>query len=153
MEFYDLNKLVRDDNQGGLYNLFDPTFKMLDGIETYEYIVLPEHEMRIDLICNEIYGNVDNCDFLLCINDIDNPLNIMQADILVYPSVTAESEYRVSIVDNNDNRAKLLNPNKSTKKDDNRRKYVEENYSLPPTFLQSPTSPVKIENGQIVIGG
>lgn len=153
MKLYDLDKLIRDSKQNGLYNLFEPTFIGVVGINLKTHVVSSEQEMRMDLVCKEVYGSVDHVDLLLHVNDIDNPLNIMEDDILVYPSVTAESEYRVSIVDNSDNRAKLLNPNKSTKKDDNRRKYVEENYSLPPTFLQTPTAAVKIENGQIVIGG
>jgi hypothetical protein len=45
-----------------------------------------------------------------------------------------------------------LNVNKSTKKDTNRQKYVDQNFNLPPTVKQVPDAPVKIENGQIVIG-
>ena len=175
MKLYNLNKLVKDPNQlvgryvnqgfnditstsgisigDSLYNFFDPTFKMNIGINLQEHTVAPEEEMRIDLVCKAVYNNsVDEVDFLLDLNDIDNPLNIMAGDLIYYAVVTAISEYRISVIDNNDIRSKLLNPNKSTRKDSNRQQYIDDNYSLPPTFTETPTSPVKIENNQIIIG-
>lgn len=152
MKLYDLDKLIRDVNQDGLYNFFDPTFKMNIGINLQLHIVEPEEEMRMDLICSRIYNTTDHVDFLLDLNDIDNPLNIMEGDEILFVFITAIPEYRISIIDSNDIRAKLLNVNKSTRKDNNRRKYVEENYSVSPTMLESPNASVKIQNSQIVIG-
>ena len=86
------------------------------------------------------------------LNDIDNPLNIMEGDQILYASVTAIPEYRVKTIDNNNARAQLLNANKSSRKDDNRKKYLDESYVLPPTFVETPEAPVKILNNQIVIG-
>ena len=78
MDLYDLNKLIIDTNQlvgtynsqgfsddintsglsvgTGLYNLFDPTFKLNVGYALTKYIVQKEDEMRIDIISNNIYG-------------------------------------------------------------------------------------------------
>jgi hypothetical protein len=50
-------------------------------------------------------------------------------------------------------RNKLSVPNKSTKKDTNREKYKENNYSLPPVVLSKPREPVRLENGKFSIGG
>jgi hypothetical protein len=152
MKLYDLYKLIRDTKQNNLYNFFDPTFKMNIGINLREHIVAPEEEMRIDLVCNNIYNSIEQVDFLLDLNDIDNPLNIMEGDQILYASVTAIPEYRVKTIDNNNARAKLLNANKSSRKDDNRKKYLDESYVLPPTFVETPEAPVKISNNQIVIG-
>ena len=152
MKLYDLYKLIRDTKQNNLYNFFDPTFKMNIGINLREHIVAPEEEMRIDLVCNNIYNSIEQVDFLLDLNDIDNPLNIMEGDQILYASETAIPEYRVKTIDNNDARAKLLNANKSSRKDDNRKKYLDESYVLPPTFVETPEAPVKISNNQIVIG-
>jgi hypothetical protein len=152
MKLYDLYKLIRDTKQNNLYNFFDPTFKMNIGINLREHIVAPEEEMRIDLVCNNIYNSIEQVDFLLDLNDIDNPLNIMEGDQILYASETAIPEYRVKTIDNNDARAKLLNANKSSRKDDNRKKYLDESYVLPPTFIETPEAPVKISNNQIVIG-
>lgn len=153
MKFYNLDRLIRDSKQDNLYNLYDPTFKLVFGINLRQFVVGPEQVMRMDLVCNEIYKSVNQLDFLCDLNNIDNPLNIMEGDIILYPTIEAINEYRITIVDNNDARAKLLNANKSSKKDNNRQKYVEQNFALPPTVKQIPEAPVKIENGQIVIGG
>ena len=152
MKLYDLDKLTRDTKQDNLYNIFDPTFKMNRGYKLTQYVVSPEQEMRIDLISNSIYGNSDYCDFILDINDIDNPLNIMDGDILIYTEFASIDEYRIKTVDNNNARARLLNANKTSRKDNARKQYVEDNYSLPPTFLETPAASVRIENNQIVIG-
>ena len=153
MKIYSLNKLIRDPNQGNLYSFFDPTFKIINGYQLYEHIVTPEQEMRIDLISQALYKDVDHCDFLLNFNDIDNPLNIMQGDTLLYADISTIPEFHLTITDNTNARATLLNANKSTRIDNNRKKYIEQNYSLPPTFLETPQKAVRIENDQIVIGG
>jgi len=153
MKVYDLDKLKTDDNQNGLYNFFDPTFKMSAGFPMSTYVVPPEHEMRIDLICKDIYGNTDNCDFLLDLNSIDNPLNIKENDSISYVDYEAIENYRVKVIDNKEARKALLNVNKTTRKDDGRKKYVEENNSIPPTYQESPQPAVQIVDNQIVIGG
>jgi hypothetical protein len=153
MKLYDLDKLIRDNKQDNLYNLYDPTFKLETGINLRQFVVGPEQVMRIDLVCNEIYKSVNQVDFLCDLNNIDNPLNVKEGDVILYPNFDAISYYRVTITDNNDARAKLLNVNKSTKRDNNRQKYVEQNFALPPNVKQVPDASVKIENGQIVIGG
>ena len=174
MKLYDLEKLIIDSNQAigtynsqgfsddistsglsigdSLYNLFDPTFKLNIGYSLTKYIVQKEDEMRIDLISNNIYGTADQADFLLDINDIDNPLNIMAGDELIYPDYNVISDYRVKVIDNTDVRAKLLNANKSKRIDNNRQNYIDQSYSLPPTFQDVPKSSVTIQNNQIVIG-
>jgi hypothetical protein len=125
---------------------------MVKGYKLTQYVVSPEDEMRIDLISKSMYGDANQCDFILDVNDIDNPLNIMAGDILIYPEFATIQEYRIQVVDNNNARALLLNANKSSRKDDARKKYVEDNYSLPPTYLETPAASVRIESNQIVIG-
>jgi hypothetical protein len=48
--------------------------------------------------------------------------------------------------------ATLSSNNKSTAKDANREKYVEQNYSLPPTVLDRPTEQVVISGDTIKVG-
>jgi hypothetical protein len=138
MKLYDLDILVRDTNQSNLFNFFDPTFKMEPNIGLATHTVQPEEEMRIDVICNHLYKNVDLVDILLDINDIDNPLNIMMDDVILYPALGTDVEFRLSISNTNNVRATLLNANKTTRTDNNRQKFVENNYSLPPTFKDTP---------------
>ena len=152
MKIYDLDISKRDENQNKLYDLIEPTFKSNIKIPLSTYIVPPEEEMRIDLICNSIYNNPDYCDFILNLNDIDNPLNILSGDTILFVDVSAISSYRINTGGDKDNRKQLLNTNKISKKDSNRKKYIDENYSLPPTYSQTLNNPVQIESGQISIG-
>lgn len=174
MKLYDIEKLQLDPNQiltnynkqgfssdvkasglnngDKLYNLFDPTFKLNSGKPLVKYQVKKEDEMRIDIISNTMYGTVDQCDFILSINDIDNPLNIMSGDELHYPDYSSIADYRIKTPDNDVVRAKFLNANKTTKIDNNRKLYQEKNYSLPPTFQDVAKPSVQIQNNQIVIG-
>jgi hypothetical protein len=46
----------------------------------------------------------------------------------------------------------LLNSNKSTIKDPNRKQFVEQGYSLPPNFLETPQAPVRLDGNVLVIG-
>ena len=50
-------------------------------------------------------------------------------------------------------RKALAVPNKTTKKDGNRRKFIENGYSLPPVVLDESKPPVRVEDDKIVIGG
>lgn len=150
MELYDITTLVRDDNQDGLYNLFEQTFSLKE-LPNFQYTVLPEQEMRIDLVCLSIYRNLDHVDMLLDLNSIDNPLNIKAGDIIYYVSSDRLNEFKVTIGATKENRRSLLSPNKSNVKDPNRTKYIEDNYQLPPTFLDTPQSPITIEKNNIRI--
>lgn len=153
MVLYDIKRLVRDIKQDDLYNLFEPTFKSRTGFEMQNYLVSKSDEMRIDVISNEIYGTSDEADVLLSINEIDNPLNIKEGDVIMFVTYETLQEYRVETIDNKEATNKLLNANKSTRKDSNRQNYVESGLVLTPTVKEVPQPPVKVEDTKIVIGG
>ena len=149
MELFDIKTLVIDDAQGGLYDLFAETFYLRE-LATIPHLVTKEQEMRIDLISDDIYMTTEYCDFLLNINDIDNPLNVMSGDILYYVDVAFIDTYRVTTKEAA-TRNILLSPNKTTKKDSNRQDYIENNYQLPPTFLDTPQSPISRSGTNTII--
>lgn len=153
MDFYNIDNLKKDIAQNNLYNLFDSTFKYFTGATLYQYPVKEYQEMRIDLVCDDIYNSVDYCDFLLDLNNIDNPLNIMNNDILLYVSPDQIKYFRMDETTAKTLRNTYLNANKITQPDPNRASYIQNNYALPPTFLQVPASSVKIVDGQIILGG
>lgn len=159
MEIFDLNNIKKvtqkpdkELGQTEFYDLTETTFKSRFDIPYSIYYVQKEEEMRLDLICYNIYKNTDYIDILLNVNEIDNPLNIKVGDIIKYPSskdiellrVRSESKETVKT---------LLNRNKSTRKDEARKKYIEDNFTLPPTILPNPIEPVIQEGNNIVIGG
>lgn len=154
MKIVDIDKLVRDENQDNLYNLFGSTFKYVDpGVaDSTSVFVSEEESMRIDLISQRVYNSDEHVDILLNINYIDNPLNIMEGDELIYPGLGSIAYFRPDDVERETTPKVLLNPEKSTKVDEARKQYVEQNYTLTPTSIDVPQEPVKIVGNNIVIG-
>lgn len=148
MNLHDISSLKRDTKQDNLYNLFEPTFN-LKSVTKLQRIVTKENEMRIDLISDDIYKNINYADFLLDLNDIDNPLNIMAGDIIYYVSVE-ELDLLKIVPTSEDKRKSLLNSNKSNR-DPNRQQYLEDNYQLSPTLLDNIGSPVTTSGSRITI--
>jgi len=160
MEIFDLTSLsiVTENPDADLmlftdfYDLTQATFQSRNDVQLQPYYVQIGEEMRIDLICNNIYGNTDNIDILLNINEIFNPLNLHVGDLIMYPAIKDIPLYQVNPPSQQAVISTLLNINKATKTDPNRQQYIQQNYSLPPTVLPQPVEPVKISGNNIVIG-
>ena len=128
-------------------------------VQLKEYIVQQGEEMRLDLIMESIYGDLSyykDADIILYINGIDNPLNIMEDQVIKYPNVgdlplfryTENGETADDTIKNS-----LAVVNKSTRVDKNRSNFVENDYSLPPILLSKSSPPVTIDVNKIIIGG
>jgi hypothetical protein len=152
MKIYDIDILTRDEKQDNLYDLFIPTFRSRFDIPNRNHLVEEGEFMRMDTVCKKIYNSMDELDVLLSINDIDNPLNVMIGDTFLFPPISSVPDFRLKTAVVEENVRKLTNPNKSTKKDNSRQKYLEQNYALPPTVVREPTPQVKIENNRLIIG-
>ena len=161
-----LSDYIKFDKDRNIYDLTIPSFIYREDIGLNEYTVRREHNMRIDLLFRDIYDidetqfpiKSENIDIILYLNNIDNPLNIKEGMIIKYPSNIEDFyKYRMNFneLENEKSNIKdrLIVPNKSTVKDNNRQKYISNNYSLPPVVLDKPRKPVKIENGKFKIGG
>lgn len=142
------------------FNLFIPQFFYLKSDLLGEYVVQKGEEMRIDLVIMSIYDDtryLEEVDVLLFINNIDNPLNVNVGDVIYYPPAESLSSYRFIIDTASKGGADVRNilsvPNKTMKKDPNRKKFVDNGYVLPPVVLDEAKSPVRLEDGNIVIGG
>jgi len=157
MEIYDIDKLKRNID-GGLYDLTQATFQYVDDIPLYEYIVQAGEEMRIDLICESIYQNknIKYIDILCNINNIDNPLNVKVGQSIIYPDEANIGRFRYEDPINRGNEIKeafiKTKPNKSTRQDDKRKQYLENNTSLPPTILDTPVDPFDLDGDNYIIG-
>ena len=159
MKIFDLDNIKiieeRPDKELGqtlFYDLTETTFQSRISIGYNYYDVTRDDEMRIDLICNKLYNNTDYIDILLNVNEIDNPMNIKEGDVLKYPSIDDIELFRVrkeskSLV------SQLLTKSKSPKKDESRKKYIADSFSLPPTVLPNPIEPVQQSGDNLVIGG
>lgn len=157
----DINKNFTEE----FYDLSTPNLIYRTDVSFSEYTVEQGDDMRIDLIFKKMYALepnevdtvIQNIDIILFINNIDNPLDIMKGQILIYPSLKDFDKFRRDEEQLEESRVsikeKLTVPNKSTKKDSNRLKYIEQDYSLPPVVLRNPKQPVRLDGNKMSIGG
>ena len=102
---------------------------------------------------------LSDTDVILYINGIDNPLNIVEGMIIKYPQFEMLDSFRIFISSDVKVGKKIRDmlavaaPNKGTRKDSSRQKFVENNYLLPPVVLDKTRDPVRTEDGKILIGG
>ena len=119
--------------------------------------------MRIDSVMLSIYPNynavLSDTDVILYINGIDNPLNIVEGMSIKYPQYELLDSFRIFISSDSKvgknvrDMLAVKAPNKGTRKDSSRKKFVENNYLLPPVVLDRTRDPVRNEDGKILIGG
>ena len=161
MDIKSLNELNYNADKD-MYNLYSPSFlKLPDGFYNFDYyIVSKEEEMRIDLIMKSIYGNnsyTPDLDVMLYLNDIDNPLNIKEGDILYYIDSSKFGDYRYYPIETDSEDTKIIEQlsiqNKTTRVDSNRENFIKNGFALPPVVSKQNKIPVTVQNGKIVAGG
>jgi hypothetical protein len=78
------NKILRDDNQDGLFDLFQKNIVNSQNIPVSIYIVPREYEMRLDRISNHIYGSPSYVEELMVLNDIINPYSVKEGQYIYF---------------------------------------------------------------------
>tara|TARA_R110000772_G_scaffold2410_1_gene8293 strand:+ start:18162 stop:18647 length:486 start_codon:yes stop_codon:yes gene_type:complete len=155
MEVVQLNNVLKREDPSDLYDITEISFSfpysLTNGYNIY--YVTEFEEMRLDLISNLLYGDVDHVDFLCSINNIKNPLSIKRGDAIAYVSSDDVSQFKVQNADKDDVRRKISNIRKRTKVDPNRTNYLNsKSFSLPPTITKRDYRAVKHKDGKITIG-
>lgn len=114
MKIYSIENTKRNKKYDNLYDLFYPMLvdKNLNNVKFKEYIVNDNREMRIDLICLDIYNSSDFIDELMHINDIINPYSIKKGDIIKYPPIDILTLIRNNYKEDLRNENKLEKDNK-----------------------------------------
>lgn len=153
MKVPDLDKLKKTTRSGSLYDLFEVRYQFpnLNGLGGNIYTVKRGEEMRMDLICQSIYGKTDYIDFLCFVNGISNPLNIgLNKLILYYP----EENISAFIVEpkSDDITQVIAKANRGTKPDPSREQFLDNNLTLPPNILEQPVEQIVIKGSQIRLG-
>lgn len=124
MYSYSLDKLEFTSSNSGEYlrNIFQKTVVDNKEIETYTTIVKEEEAMRIDRICDRIYGTTRFVEELMVLNNIINPWSINAGDEFVYFALREEEKMHEFDPESTKTatKEKLANPNKNTRKDPNR---------------------------------
>lgn len=137
---------------------FDLTLNTFDSnsdslLTALPYTIQKGEEMRIDLISETLYRDIDDIDILCNINNIDNPLNFKEGEIIVYPSKDAIDNLRFNDPALTDEEDITQVPSKQTRKDPNRKQYIDNNRKLPPNQLPEKLDPINLDSNQIIIGG
>jgi hypothetical protein len=145
------------------YNIQDPSLFNNLSVELFPYEVQMGETMRPDLIMKSIYRNnidvLENWDVIIHINGIENPLNVKEGMTLFYPNSSELDKFRYVIrggeLSNNEETTaeEISKVDKSTRKDKKREKFVKGDYKLPPVVTDKPKPSVRVEGGNITIGG
>lgn len=153
MKIYDIDNIRKE---GQTYDLTTRTFiynQPVSGsdIQFQTYKIQKGEEMRVDLICNSIYGNLDFIDIILNVNNISNPLNLKEGSTIIVPVAGTEFFRYKEKVDKETTKI-LADPSRATKKDKDRENYQNQNFSTPPTILQTPLEQVTVDGGLLQVG-
>ena len=143
------------------YTIEAPAFIYDKNVTLNQYTVQKGEEMRLDLVIKSIYDDdyyYMAADVLLYINGIDNPLNIKEGQVILYPSFDDSDAFRYSNLAAKSDTGRgvqqtMAVPNKTTRVDSNRSKFLSENYSLPPVLLKKSDPPVKLSDTKFIVGG
>ena len=133
------------------YTLFDLSSSSFKNVRTslYQYIVGIEDEMRLDLICNNIYGSNQDEDVIMFINDIKNQFKIKKDTVILYPLIDYVDSFR-DRVDKGSQIRTVVSDNRNKKRIDTKRMLYKQN--LPPSMTISDYNPISVVDGKLVIG-
>lgn len=157
MDLKNLETLKRENN-ATLYDLSEITFlynKVEKDRNSILYTTTEDDDMRLDLICDKLFGDVNQIDFLCNLNNIKNPLLVKSnLDILYVPLSSLPAFVPEDSENNAMVRRTISNKRKASVIDPKRIKFLEDkSQSLPPTITKKDYNPVKYKDGKISIGG
>lgn len=139
------------------YEIFDlskASFKYVN-VMLFTHIVTEDEEMRLDLVCNNLFGDANGKDVIMFLNDITNDLHIKKGDEILYPDSRYIDSFRATL-DNGDEIRKTISENRNKKKVDTSRVLYKnkenDKQSLPPSMTETDYNPVTLQDGKIVIG-
>jgi hypothetical protein len=144
MKLYSLENTKRSEKQNNLYDLSYPMLSDKDVLfrNINSYKVNIDREMRIDLICSDIYGTTRYIDELMYINGIIDPYSIKEGDIIFWVSVNDLGTIRNSYKEDDEKEKLDLVKNKNNIKEELTISSPSENFV--PVLLDR-------ENGKIII--
>jgi hypothetical protein len=139
-----------DEERNSITNIIAPLVNMSDDLIVYPYIVSKQEEMRIDLILSGMYGENNNyIDEILTLNNIIDPLSLVEGTILWYPDSTDLEKIRKSPIIETDEDIinRLIDPNSERKIDYNR----ETGMNLTPTIMPSNMKQIDVDTKNNII--
>ena len=149
------------DRTKNIYNLFITTYSGLT-VNLFVFITERKHEMRLDIISNELYSTTEYVGDLCQLNNILNPFSIRANDIIFYPSEedlkdlsNVKESIRQSGIEELISAAKsdLIKALKKKKPDVNKKRFNDKRNEdqLPPTILSDNAPITVLDNNKIKI--
>ena len=157
MEIQSLTNLAKN---GITYDLYSEV--IIDNITygLYQFICTDRHQMRLDLVCYDIYQNQDNVDVLSVINSIINVFTVDIDDIILYvedknidlvrsdASVTAALVAAVASA--NTGKSNQIDPTRLNDKA-NQKQLEKAKTLIPPNIIQQSTGNLQLQPGAIIL--
>jgi len=113
---------LKKEEDSNLYNLNTRTVLYNKRISNpFKHIVSEDENMRMDIISIRLFGSVKFVEELMVLNNIRNPFSIKEGDIINYLNLEDMNYLHGFDPDNTKNYEKLINKNKNTKIDPNRK--------------------------------
>lgn len=157
MEIKSLNNLPKNN---GVYDLYTTVLINSNLYSVYTFTLTERHNMRIDLVCYDLYQNTDNIDILTNLNGIYNPFMIQSGMDIYFVSIDEIDDVRSnenlsnSIINlvQNANKGKSLNYDKNRQNDIKNRSTIEKNKSYIPTnILTDQNNVIQIKDNKIIL--
>ena len=156
------SKLTDIDNEQYL-DLTQSSMKECDVTIKSVYVVTKQTEMRIDLISYIFYGTTEYIDVICKANNIFNPFDIKDGDVLAIPDVLSDEKIYQSPPDaeKKDLRTNYTDSSRMSQQDKDKIKALTEkvkgrkgavNNPLPPNMLQPDESSKEFKNNKIIFG-
>jgi len=145
---------------GNVYDLYAEVVDTSSVVGIYSFTCTERHNMRIDLVCYDIYRNTDSIDIICIINGILNPLTIQQDDIILFvnPDDLTTVRSNATVVNNILDSIKNANKGKQQKADVNRTKDTASRSKsetaktfIPPNIVQTSNANVEFAPGVIIL--
>jgi hypothetical protein len=153
----DIKSLENLTKNGKTYELATTVLGKNKNYAIYSFICEPRHNMRIDLVCEDIYNNTDSIDILMTLNGIYNPLVIQDGDEIFFIEdldlnvVRDDTRLQDAIIEKlkGANKGKQFKTDKNRIKDLSKRTQTEKQKNYIPPNINSNGATVVYENGKI----
>jgi hypothetical protein len=143
---------------GDLSPLYVPVYNTAARVTLYPFTLTRRHEMRIDLVAYDVYGDNDHAELLMAVNNVTNPFAVREGDVLYYGDVTqlqavvSDAAATAALYD------ALVDASKKQKVDADRVKYKSKRAaiegakrSLPPTLKSAEQAPYTFNEGNLYL--
>lgn len=147
-------------NADGSYNLYFTATVNGVNIPILVFPCTARHDMRLDLICYDIYDNTDNIDLLCDLNGIINTFAVKDGDEILYveeefiETLTSSDSYLSNIQEQlkTANKGKVYKTDTARQKDiEQRRKREKDKVYTSPTMLGAGDTNLRYENGNLIL--